>query len=74
MKDIANEFRNYQAFVLHYQPVVILKVGRMIMPPITAGRSQRTRSREGPGEYIEGWLYGAVQVARGQVRKKEGPR
>ena len=28
MKDIANEFRNYQAFVLHYQPVVILKVGR----------------------------------------------
>ena len=74
MEDLAKKFKNYTAFAFHFAPVTILKAGRDDYTVYYGGTDPEQQIQKGTREYIEGWLYGAVQVARGQVRKKEGPR
>lgn len=72
MENIAEQFKNYQAFAPHYDPVAILKTGRVDFTVYYGGAEPENQIQRGSREYIEGWLYGAVQVASRQIRKKEG--
>lgn len=70
MGDLANRFMNYQAFAHHFRPMTILKTGRDEYTAYYGGTDPENQIQQGSREYIEGWLYGAVQVACGQIRKR----
>lgn len=70
--DPAVEFSNYTSFEYHFQPVEILKIGRDDYAVFYGGTEHENQIQRGGKEYINGWLYGAVQTACGQIRKKEG--
>lgn len=71
MENFAERFRNYRAFECHFKPVTILKTGKDDYTAYYGGMEPEHQIQRGSREYIEGWLYGAVQVACGQIRKKE---
>lgn len=70
MEDLAKKFKNYTAFSCHFQPVTILKTGKDHYTAYYGGAEPENQIQHGSREYIEGWLYGAVQVACGQIRKR----
>ena len=71
MDNLAKQFKNYPAFAYHFKPVTILKTGRDDYTVYYGGTEPEHQIQKGTREYIEGWLYGAVQVECGQIRKKE---
>lgn len=69
MKDVADQFSNYPAFCYHFVPVVIEKVGRNEYIVYHESDPESWLQR-GTKEYIEGWLYGAVQTVCGQIVRR----
>lgn len=71
MTDMTEKFSNYQAFRFHFGELVIEKVGKndyVARRPWTDAWADWLQ--RGTKEYINGWLYGAVQTACGQINKK----
>lgn len=75
MDNCARYFTNYEAFKTHFKPLVIEKIGK---DEYIASYDDELKTnsqgcywiQRGTKEYINGWLYGAVQVACGQLRRK----
>ncbi len=71
MKDVADQFSNYPAFRTHLAPVVIEKVGRNDYIAYREDDSSEHWLQRGTKEYINGWLYGAVQTVCGQILRRD---
>lgn len=70
-KKVNEEFSNYSSFALHYEPVDILQVAQNLfwICPEGAANPESAYIQGGSKEYVNGWLYGAVQAACGQVQR-----
>ena len=58
---------NYNAYATHYMPLEFVQLGTDIRA-IPAGGSEDDWVQHGSSEYLNGWLYGAVQAACGQCQ------
>lgn len=64
--------REYGAYRCYYQPLSFYKDGKVIYAASAGAKDvRRDYIQCGSAEYMRGWLYGAVQVARGQHRRME---
>lgn len=72
MKNVAEQFSNYSAFLFHFEPIIIEKIGRNDYIAYCKSDSSEHWIQRGTKEYINGWLYGSVQTVCGQIRKKVG--
>ena len=71
MSNLAEKFSNYSAFRFHFGDLVIEKVGRNDYVAMRPGPdSCEDWLQRGTKEYINGWLYGAVQTICGQIHKE----
>lgn len=70
MKEATEQFSNYPPFAYHFEPVTIVKTGRNEYTVYYGGFDPENQIQRGTKEYINGWLYGAVQTVCGQIRKK----
>lgn len=66
MKDCREEFSNYTAFAVWFEPVHIVKQGKSYY---VYYENINEWIQCGSKEYINGWLYGCVQTVCGQARK-----
>ena len=71
----ANEFSNYSAFLVHFKPLVIQEAGKHLyrvayQDEIDRNPREYHYIQQGTAEYIDGWLYGAVQSVCGQILKR----
>lgn len=73
MIDVSDTFSNYGAFAFHFEPVVITKIGRDDYIVFRGTPEPENQIQRGSKEYINGWLYGAVQAACCMVTKKKCP-
>ena len=71
MNDLSKQFKNYQAFAYNFEPVAILKTGKNEYAVYYGGTDPEHQIQKGTREYIEGWLYGAVQAACSMVKKRD---
>lgn len=70
MTNVAESFSNYQAFNFHFGELVVEKVGRNDYIASRPGTdSSEDWLQRGTKEYINGWMYGAVQTSCGQIRR-----
>lgn len=69
--NVAESFSNYRPFAYHFRPVTIIKAGKDDYVACYGNEYPDSWVQRGTKEYINGWLYGAVQTACGQIRKKE---
>lgn len=71
MANVAEKFGNYPAFRFHFGELVIEKVGKDDYIAHRPGSDAwEDWIQRGTKEYINGWLYGAVQTACGQIHKE----
>lgn len=70
MNEATKQFSNYPAFAYHFEPVSIVKAGRDDYVVYYGGFDPENQIQRGSKEYINGWLYGAVQTICGQIRKR----
>lgn len=69
--NVVESFSNYQAFRFHFGELEIKKVGKDEYLAHRPGKYAWTDYiQRGTKEYINGWLYGAVQTACGQIHKE----
>lgn len=73
MGDLANRFMNYQAFAHHFRPLTILKTGKDNYTVFRGSPEPENQIQRGSKEYINGWLYGAVQAVCCMVTKRKCP-
>lgn len=66
MKDCREEFSNYTAFAVWFEPVHIVKQGKSYY---VYYENLNEWIQCGTKEYINGWLYGCVQTVCGQARR-----
>lgn len=71
-KNIAEEFSNYRAFAANFEPLVIVKIGRdYLVYNEDAETSNDYIHAAQSRDYIEGWLYGAVQAKNKRFKALE---
>lgn len=70
MREATEQFSNFPPFAYHFEPVTIAKTGRNEYTVYYGGFGPENQIQRGTKEYINGWLYGAVQTVCGQIRKK----
>lgn len=71
MANVAEKFSNYPAFRFHFGEMVIEKAGKDDYIAHRPGSDAwEDWIQRGTKEYINGWLYGAVQTACGQIHKE----
>lgn len=68
MKDCREEFSNYTAFAVWFEPVHITKYGKSYY---VFYENINEWIQCGSKEYINGWLYGCVQTVCGRAIRKE---
>ena len=61
-KSVENEFKNYRAFVANFSPVTIKKNGKQYYVFKKGDEDGEHWIQYGNKDYIDGWLYGAVQA------------
>lgn len=70
-KNIADTFKNYKAFEVNFEPLVIVKIDRQYYVYRTTAESSQDYIYQTDNEYnIDGWLYGAVQANNGIFKVK----
>lgn len=71
MENVTNIFKNINAFSTHYEPVdIIYHAHEYWVVPTGTELSSENYIQHGSKPYIEGWLYGCVQAACGQAKRK----
>lgn len=70
MKNMASSFSNYPAFSFHFSPVIIEKISQNDYIVYRESDSSEHWLQRGSKEYINGWLYGAVQTICGQIVRR----
>ncbi len=71
MTDEVEKFSNYPAFRFHFGELEIEKVGKDDYIAHRPGKDAWEHYlQRGTKEYINGWLYGAVQTICGQIHKE----
>ena len=71
MENLAKQFKNYPAFAYHFEPVTILKTGKDNYTVFRGSPEPENQIQRGSKEYINGWLYGAVQAVCCMVTKRK---
>lgn len=61
-KSVENEFKNYRAFVANFNPITIKKNGKQYYVFKKGDEDGEHWIQYGNKDYIDGWLYGAVQA------------
>lgn len=67
-----SQFQNYPAYKHNLEPLDFYQVKDNLYLVCRAGDDPKNYIQTGTMEYINGWLYGAVQTACGQLRKRTG--
>ncbi len=71
MENMAEKFSNYKAFQFHFGDLVVEKVGKDDYIAHRPGTDTCVDwIQRGSKEYINGWMYGAVQRECGQIHKE----
>lgn len=73
MENLAKQFKNYPAFAYNFEPVTILKTGKDNYTVFRGSPEPENQIQRGSKEYINGWLYGAVQAVCCMVTKRKCP-
>lgn len=70
-KKVNEKFSNYPAFANHFEAVDIFQMGKDLFLICREGESDPENAyiQMGTRDYVNGWLYGAVQAACGQARR-----
>lgn len=72
--NVAHKFINYPAFAANFEEIIITKSSarnNLYFIYLNEDDFENESWRQfGTKEYIEGWLYGAVQTACGIIKKK----
>ncbi len=75
MKNCNEKFGNLKAFETHFKPVFIYRMNKCYYvfdhEPKNDPDDLHSWIQAGSIDYIDGWLYGAVQTVCGQIKKKE---
>lgn len=75
MKLCNEKFGNLKAFECHCKPVYIYRTQGAYLVythELENGEYAHDWIQSGSLDYINGWLYGAVQTICGQIQRKEG--
>lgn len=70
-KKVNEKFSNYPAFANHFEAVDIFQMGKDLFLICREGESDPENAyiQMGTRDYVNGWLYGAVQATCGQARR-----
>lgn len=70
-EDVTEDFKNYKAFIANFKPIKIMKKNNHFFIYTEDSKDDNDYKHYGDSkDYIEGWLYGAVQAANKIIKMK----